>query len=211
MCPSTTCKSPSELGRFHLISPDRNFNAFTSRTGSRFSNQKKLIGSMKRDRSGEDLVDGEVIDSLNDTAACALMLLSKVGGSDDSKVADVLPEVSVGGRAFTCKTCGRNFSSFQALGGHRASHKKPRLLDDTSEATPAKPKAHECSICGLEFPIGQALGGHMRRHRAEMLAASAVPQVPVLNKSVSSKRVTLCLDLNLSPFENDLRMMLLSA
>lgn len=27
---------------------------------------------------------------------------------------------------YTCKTCSRSFSSFQALGGHRASHKKPK-------------------------------------------------------------------------------------
>ncbi|CAO2817831.1 unnamed protein product [Amaranthus hypochondriacus] len=27
---------------------------------------------------------------------------------------------------YECKTCGKTFSSFQALGGHRASHKKPK-------------------------------------------------------------------------------------
>ncbi|KAL5582951.1 hypothetical protein UlMin_015393 [Ulmus minor] len=27
---------------------------------------------------------------------------------------------------YECKTCNRSFSSFQALGGHRASHKKPK-------------------------------------------------------------------------------------
>ncbi|KAL4591607.1 hypothetical protein LXL04_004576 [Taraxacum kok-saghyz] len=36
-----------------------------------------------------------------------------------------------GGRAgfyvYECKTCNRTFPSFQALGGHRASHKKPKL------------------------------------------------------------------------------------
>ncbi|KAF7804539.1 zinc finger protein ZAT11-like [Senna tora] len=68
---------------------------------------------------------------------------------------------------FECKTCNRKFSSFQALGGHRASHKKPRLDDHDAELKPqAKPKMHECSICGLKFSLGQALGGHMRRHRA---------------------------------------------
>ncbi|GAB4856578.1 hypothetical protein Ancab_014495 [Ancistrocladus abbreviatus] len=29
--------------------------------------------------------------------------------------------------AYECKTCNRSFPSFQALGGHRASHKKPKL------------------------------------------------------------------------------------
>ncbi|KAK4779758.1 hypothetical protein SAY87_015864 [Trapa incisa] len=186
------------------------FSDIATQITHRFSiSDHKLILPMKRERSGEDLVDVEVIeDSVNDTAACALVLLSRVGGSDNSKVAaDALREVGGGGggRVFTCKMCNRKFSSFQALGGHRASHMKLRLM---AEATPAKPKTHECAICGLEFPIGQALGGHMRRHRGEISAAAAPPHVPMLKKSTSRKRVTLCLDLNLSPLENDLRMIL---
>ena len=64
-------------------------------------------------------------------------------------------------RAFVCKTCGRVFSSFQALGGHRASHKKPPRLNGD-----IKPKLHGCSICGLKFATGQALSSHVERHRA---------------------------------------------
>ncbi|CAN4115043.1 unnamed protein product [Withania somnifera] len=30
---------------------------------------------------------------------------------------------------YECKTCNRTFSSFQALGGHRSSHKKPKTLN----------------------------------------------------------------------------------
>lgn len=138
-------------------------------------------------------------------------------------------------RVFECKTCNRQFPSFQALGGHRASHKKPRLAegggggnsDTTSLQVPTKPKTHECSICGLEFAIGQALGGHMRRHRAGnnnnntiklekkyekdsvslSIASSDHDTTPVLKKSGNggiSRRV-LCLDLNLTPYENDLK------
>lgn len=160
---------------------------------------------MKRERSEEERIDGEVVDhdSISDMADC-LMLLSKVGSKDGGG----------GRRVFTCKTCNREFPSFQALGGHRASHKKLRMLVDPplhggAEAA-SKPKTHECSICGLEFPIGQALGGHMRKHRGEMAAAAvAAPAVPVLKKSLSSKRVMMGLDLNLSPLENDLRLLLI--
>ena len=93
---------------------------------------------------------------------------------------------------YQCKTCERTFPSFQALGGHRASHKKPKptttsllLNEEVQIEAPSERgpfyfnqtrsytnKIHECSICGAKFMSGQALGGHMRRHKAD----------PVVNK-----------------------------
>ncbi|KAK7853035.1 zinc finger protein zat11 [Quercus suber] len=68
---------------------------------------------------------------------------------------------------------------------------------------------HECSICGLEFAMGQALGGHMRRHRAMMdgsfSSATIEKKVPVLKRSNSTR--VMCLDLNLTPLENDLKLL----
>ncbi|KAF8395069.1 hypothetical protein HHK36_019009 [Tetracentron sinense] len=136
------------------------------------------------------------------TMAKCLMLLSR-GGEIDLMTRSP-------SRVFQCKTCNRQFSSFQALGGHRASHKKPRLIGEDPnqlQNSPVKPKTHECSICGLEFAIGQALGGHMRRHRATMIdgLSSGLPprQVPVVKKSA------FWLDLNLTPMEeNDLDLKL---
>lgn len=113
---------------------------------------------------------------------------------------------------YECKTCNKCFPSFQALGGHRASHKKPKLVGGTDEravdenmlqismnsfarvqgiggVSALKAKVHECSICGAEFGSGQALGGHMRRHR---------PLVPHdHHNDQEAKKVSLCLDLNL--------------
>lgn len=139
-------------------------------------------------------------------ANCLMLLSGNHGGGGAGEI----------NRVFECKTCNRQFSSFQALGGHRASHKKPRLTaagDDLHllEASPPKPKTHECTICGLEFPIGQALGGHMRRHRSASTTAGqkrlpspelslSPPIAPIVKKS-NSRRV-LCLDLNLTPSEN---------
>ncbi|KAL1542207.1 zinc finger protein ZAT12-like [Salvia divinorum] len=158
---------------------------------------------MKRSRDGAGDGDGD------DTSAVAnfLMLLSAAaaghgGGGDRIVVAG-----GDSSRIFTCKTCDRQFSSFQALGGHRASHKKPRL-GGGEPPSPPKPKTHECGICGQEFPLGQALGGHMRKHRAALVdqnhhheaAPPPLSLFPVVKKP-NSRRV-FSLDLNLTPLEN---------
>ncbi|XAR66332.1 hypothetical protein NMG60_11012523 [Bertholletia excelsa] len=143
------------------------------------------------------------------TIANYLILLSREGGATTSVAAS-------NSRVFECKTCGRQFRSFQALGGHRASHKKPRFVKQGAkpsqqQAEPPKPKTHECSICGLEFAIGQALGGHMRRHRlatptSEAIASeqSRVTELSAPSSEKSSNGRALCLDLNLPPTENGL-------
>ncbi|KAK3140913.1 hypothetical protein QOZ80_5AG0407700 [Eleusine coracana subsp. coracana] len=121
------------------------------------------------------------------------------------RVVDRAPE-----RVFVCKTCNRVFPSFQALGGHRASHKKPRLDGEGGDLSLAKPKLHGCSICGLEFAIGQALGGHMRRHRAmtggmppaTTIVVDKKPDV-VVNIHDDSVKRGLCLDLNHPPSDEE--------
>ncbi|KAM3261698.1 hypothetical protein ACQJBY_052407 [Aegilops geniculata] len=84
---------------------------------------------------------------------------------------------------FVCKTCGRSFPSFQALGGHRTSHLRGRNVlalglaagsdQPATKKTTDQKQVHRCHVCGLEFEMGQALGGHMRRHRDEAAATTA--------------------------------------
>ncbi|XP_061372269.1 zinc finger protein ZAT11-like [Gastrolobium bilobum] len=166
---------------------------------------------MKRERE---------VDSI--TMANYLMLLSRGGEFETSYLN------SSNNRVFECKTCNRQFPSFQALGGHRASHKKPRLMGegDNSQVlngSPPKPKTHECSICGLEFAIGQALGGHMRRHRAaasngnmqstismnmsSTSTGSSVDNSANRNRKKDNSKRVLFLDLNLTPLENDVEFL----
>ncbi|KAK4370427.1 hypothetical protein RND71_009902 [Anisodus tanguticus] len=145
---------------------------------------------MKRSREDDGQVEAEAM------ANCALMLLSRLNNNTSSSNRD-------NWNSFECKTCNKRFPSFQALGGHRASHKRPRLLGEFLVEAEKK-KMHKCSICGMEFSLGKALGGHMKRHRDEINKTSTM--IPVLKKSNSSKRI-FCLDLNLSPDVNvDLKL-----
>ncbi|XP_010557519.1 PREDICTED: zinc finger protein AZF2-like [Tarenaya hassleriana] len=84
--------------------------------------------------------------------------------------------------SYKCSVCNKAFPSYQALGGHKASHRiksastAATTADDLSAvastgeksqaatAVALSGKTHECSICHKVFPTGQALGGHKRCH-----------------------------------------------
>ncbi|MED6176605.1 hypothetical protein PIB30_089804 [Stylosanthes scabra] len=83
--------------------------------------------------------------------------------------------------SYKCSVCNKAFPSYQALGGHKASHRKNTTtggsggdeISTSSAATTSSAtavsgggsgKSHECSICHKTFPTGQALGGHKRCH-----------------------------------------------
>jgi hypothetical protein len=106
-------------------------------------------------------------------AICLLMLAQ---GGNNIKITAVdhrspPPSLSL---SYKCTICDKSFPSHQALGGHKASHRKQ--LAGGSPAVDDQPtgksavvggnviKAHTCSICQRSFPSGQALGGHKRRH-----------------------------------------------
>lgn len=111
------------------------------------------------------------------------------------------------GGLYKCKSCDRAFDSFQALGGHRASHNRIRVTEFKS-ADKARLKAHECRDCRIQFPTGQALGGHMRKHaesnaikrkRVEDDDEIGILVFPILRESKMSKRAVFEFDLNFPP------------
>ncbi|KAL5972311.1 hypothetical protein ACLOJK_041564 [Asimina triloba] len=121
----------------------------------------------------------------------------------DDSVADEEQQAAAeaGARRYHCNVCNRNFASHQALGGHKASHKKGRYessagdnLDGDGDvimsvanssdhhhhhrvkAAATTASVHRCKICDKSFPSGQALGGHQRCHwsaPAELPTAAA--------------------------------------
>ncbi|CAN8257184.1 unnamed protein product [Cochlearia groenlandica] len=103
--------------------------------------------------------------------ALCLMLLANDGDRNnrDDKATPI----------FKCGVCEKGFSSYQALGGHKASHRKNLSFtqtsggDEKSEITTVSHgggggggsvKFHVCTICNKSFATGQALGGHKRCH-----------------------------------------------
>jgi C2H2-type zinc finger len=73
---------------------------------------------------------------------------------------------------FKCSICGKSFSSYHALGGHKSSHRRPADPDQIKPATinvnidlvDDEGLTHKCNVCYKSFATGQALGGHKRCH-----------------------------------------------
>ncbi|CAL9146092.1 unnamed protein product [Musa hybrid cultivar] len=151
---------------------------------SRSEGDVDLAGWSKGKRSRRAKVVG--MSEEEDLASC-LMMLSAARQTVAVGVTTEIPQgpaflppaqPSVPRGTFECKACKKVFSSHQALGGHRASHKKNVAAASTSTAivpfddpaplaiTPLRKrsKVHECSICHRVFTSGQALGGHKRCH-----------------------------------------------
>lgn len=118
-------------------------------------------------------------------ALCLLMLAS--GHRGDVRV----PEPAAA--EHRCSVCGKAFASYQALGGHKASHRKPpapapaagaeepqatapsssAVSSSGSGEAGAGSKVHECNVCRKTFPTGQALGGHKRCHYDGTIGSAA--------------------------------------
>ncbi|XP_047978711.1 zinc finger protein AZF2-like [Salvia hispanica] len=97
--------------------------------------------------------------------------------SQDEYLAFCLVMLAHGGAApssYKCSVCGRAFPSYQALGGHKASHRAKAPAEEiNSSALSPSGRRHECSVCHKIFPSGQALGGHKRRHYEGVIGGSA--------------------------------------
>ncbi|XP_052160942.1 zinc finger protein 36-like [Oryza glaberrima] len=122
---------------------------------------------------------------------------------------------------FRCSLCGKAFASYQALGGHKASHRKPSAAaaappahrDVVVAAAPAssggvaadaaaaseadgRRRRHVCSLCRRGFATGQALGGHKRFHYLHGPSVSAT-----VSSAETAASVGAAFDLNVAPIK----------
>ncbi|KAG6486613.1 zinc finger protein ZAT5-like [Zingiber officinale] len=85
--------------------------------------------------SSAEISSGTAVTEEDEDMANCLILLAR-GGATTPTASD----------AYRCKTCSRCFPSFQALGGHRTSHKKPKTmaLHDAADET----QVHQVAAAG---------------------------------------------------------------
>ncbi|KAJ8773235.1 hypothetical protein K2173_028412 [Erythroxylum novogranatense] len=153
------------------------------------SNPQYLQGESwtKRKRSKRPRLDQQLTEE--EYLALCLVMLARGGNTSAStstsspphhrysSPTQALPTISSEQKlSYKCTVCNKAFPSYQALGGHKASHRKNAGFSEdhqsTSTATATTSatasngvgRIHECSICHKTFPTGQALGGHKRCH-----------------------------------------------
>ncbi|KAL9678640.1 hypothetical protein QQ045_016488 [Rhodiola kirilowii] len=181
------------------------------------SQRQRPFGASSSSSSEDDAGYVKPSSSEEHHAAKCLMLLARGVYDLNENFEPNEKKRKISGGLYECKTCNRAFPSFQALGGHRTSHKKIKIkteqllqqkpLTDASHIAPrtalqlessnrisgAKARVHECLICGAEFASGQALGGHMRRHRVTVAVNSPTETTPRTTTDAKSDGITLSL------------------
>ena len=149
-------------------------------------------GRRSKRRAGSPSGGGGADQSEEEYLALSLLMLSRGVRGDAGEGGGVVAAAAKGGGAaaaakaagqgYECSVCGKVYPSYQALGGHKTSHRKPPTPSPApapqaaaapagDEAAPlgggvahAEEKVHQCSLCLRTFPSGQALGGHKRLH-----------------------------------------------
>ncbi|PIN20978.1 hypothetical protein CDL12_06336 [Handroanthus impetiginosus] len=219
------CKRSKRVRKSRIL----DFNGF----GFFQMKKAKFEGEGRRNSTNENssMVEPEPLSSISDTtpeehvARCLIMLSrdkwkrdeikyqedkeEKLGDdySEDSGMMKVT-KTKVRGK-YRCEACNKLFKSYQALGGHRASHKKIKAAGKTepkaatavvAAAAVVEEKIHECPFCHRIFSSGQALGGHKRSH----FIGGAVSANISTRSPVKQNSNTLKIDLNLpAPTDDD--------
>ncbi|XP_048560700.1 zinc finger protein ZAT6-like [Triticum urartu] len=124
----------------------------------------------RRRRGSVRSVDGA--ESEEEYLALSLLMLAR-GEVEDGSVGGVkgVGTTPTKAQGYECSVCGKIYASYQALGGHKKSHRKRPMAptasvggDEVSGGAPVEAKVHQCTLCHRTFLSGPALGGHKRLH-----------------------------------------------
>nr|BAA21927.1 ZPT3-3 [Petunia x hybrida]BAA96071.1 C2H2 zinc-finger protein ZPT3-3 [Petunia x hybrida] len=207
-----------------IVLPDKESETESSRNQAPFRKSKRSRKSrIVKVKEYSSLVDTEPVSSISenspeeDVAHCLMMLSrdkwikqeyddysdddeEEEKSEDSGELVKVTNSTKIKGSRgkYRCETCNKVFRSYQALGGHRASHKKIKVSSSSTNQVEnvVEEKIHECPVCFRVFSSGQALGGHKRTH---VIGAAASVNVPVFEKPEFSRTGGSLIDLNLPP------------
>lgn len=224
-----------------VVLPDKESETESSKNPIRFKRSKRVRKSrkpnfMKITEYYSSVVETEPVSSISenspeeDVAHCLMMLsrdkwnkneqvdfYSDEEFKEENSAEDSGGEVKVttkssrGRGKYRCETCNKFFRSYQALGGHRASHKKIKLSNEVIESAAnnnnnnnavIEEKIHQCPVCYRVFPSGQALGGHKRSHTIGAGVSTSVTVLPPpapAKLELSRTGGTSLIDLNFPP------------
>ncbi|XP_022857561.1 zinc finger protein ZAT9-like [Olea europaea var. sylvestris] len=157
--------------------------------------KQKSKATIKMDNNYDDHDRYSVSSEEEDLANCLVLLSNTSCALSNKKEIIKAKQVEIKGM-FQCKSCKKIFNSHQALGGHRASHKKVKESHDSYSKKTSK--VHECSVCRRVFSSGQALGGHKRCH---WLTSTSVDNafIPRFHKFQNDHSQELCKKPDLAP------------
>ncbi|TMW83589.1 hypothetical protein EJD97_001249 [Solanum chilense] len=223
-----------------VVLPDKESETESSKNPIRFKRSKRVRKSrkpnfMKITEYYSSVVETEPVSSISenspeeDVAHCLMMLSrdkwnkneqvdfysdeefkEEISAEDSGGEVKVTTKSSRGRGKYRCETCNKFFRSYQALGGHRASHKKIKLSNDVIESAAnnnnnnavVEEKIHQCPVCYRVFPSGQALGGHKRSHTIGAGVSTSVTVLPPpapAKLELSRTGGTSLIDLNFPP------------
>ncbi|KAI8016393.1 Zinc finger protein ZAT5 [Camellia lanceoleosa] len=172
------------------------------------------------------------VEEEHDMANCLILLAQ--GQNTKSPEPVVAPTTTrskaTGLYLYECKTCNRCFSSFQALGGHRASHKKPKAMGEENkkplmvfmkESDQDRAHDYESTALSLQIPnrVMPTTQNKSRVHECSVCGAEfssgqalgghmrrhRTMNSPAESPEVKKPRAVLSLDLNLPAPEDDHR------
>ncbi|KAM0844411.1 hypothetical protein ACQ4PT_057054 [Festuca glaucescens] len=163
-------------------------------------------------------------------AAAAWPYYSDDGGSDGGGDARAVARAAAAvprRTEFQCPACKKVFRSYQALGGHRASHVRggrggccapppnppppavsthlqplPECDGGGGEGVEGSKAPHVCPYCSRAFPSGKALGGHKR---SQLCSAAAVAAASGGDPAAATEGLDL-IDLNLPVHWDDVEL-----
>ncbi|KAL8135923.1 hypothetical protein AgCh_010513 [Apium graveolens] len=130
----------------HLLAASASSLALTMATSS-----SSTSSSDQQFSSTKCMIDDKTTQVEQDMANCLILLAQggqnrELPAATTSNIKDLF--------MYQCKTCDRSFPSFQALGGHRASHKRPKagsttetLINQQHESDSSSIFNHDTNIC----------------------------------------------------------------